>query len=451
MFETGDKVIVAVSGGPDSICLLHILYSFKDRLGITLAAAHVNHCLRGEESDADEEYVREFCKNVGIECYINRVDINKLSYERNLSSESAGREARYEFFEEIYTKVGAKKIALAHNANDQAETILMRLMRGSGMEGLIGIKPVRDKKFVRPIINITRTEIEEYCKENGIIPRIDRTNMENIYSRNKVRLELIPYIKKNFNQDIVNTLNRLGDTIRKDNEYIEEVAQNKYKEYCDKKRDRVIIIKEAFKEPEAILSRIIRNALLHVKGNLYNFEKVHIYDIINIQKHSTGKKIYLPGNIMALNNYGDVHIYIDNKEENTWINNEYALQLNKENIIEPLKIKIHLRIVDRDEEISLKESEFIKYFNYDRFIEKVILRFRKSGDKFMPLGMNGSKKLKDIFIDLKVPKEERDAVPLICFDDEIAWIVGYRVSENHKIHRETKNILEIKVEREGTI
>ena len=217
MFSEGDKVIVAVSGGPDSISLLHLLHSVKEELHISLVVAHINHCLRGDESDKDEAYVKEICKELKIQHYVRRADIHSIAEKNCVSCETAGREVRYEFFSELLKELNADKIALAHNANDQAETVLMRIMRGTGMEGLVGIKPIRDKIFIRPLINIKREDIEKYCLENHLEPRLDKSNMENIYNRNKVRLELIPYIQENFNKDIISTINRLSSTINKDN------------------------------------------------------------------------------------------------------------------------------------------------------------------------------------------------------------------------------------------
>ena len=185
MFDKGDKVIVAVSGGPDSTCLLYILNGLKEELGITLVGAHINHCLRGDESDKDEEYAKETCESLGMNFYSKKIDIHKISEERNLSCEMAGREIRYDFFKELIVKLKANKVALAHNANDQAETILMRIMRGTGIAGMIGIRPVRDKIYVRPILHLSRKKIENYCMNNNISPRIDKSNLENIYARNK--------------------------------------------------------------------------------------------------------------------------------------------------------------------------------------------------------------------------------------------------------------------------
>ncbi|MCM0647674.1 tRNA lysidine(34) synthetase TilS [Clostridium swellfunianum] len=446
MINKGDKIIVAVSGGPDSICLLHILSKMKEELNLILYAAHVNHCLRGEEADKDEEYVKQFCKSLGVECFSRRVDINKLSGERNMSTESVAREARYDFFDELYNSLGAQKIALAHNANDQAETVLMRIIRGTGMEGIIGIKAVRENIFIRPLINIKRESIEKYCEDNILLPRIDKTNLESIYTRNKIRLELIPYIKENFNGDIISTLNRLADTIARDNEYLENITKEKYKSYCERKGEKVIINKEAFKEHEAIITRIIRQALGELRGNLYNVEKVHIYDLINLQKSGTGKKINLPNNVVGYNNYENIELSITKTNVNNEGEREYTLNINEENNLEAFDLKVFTKVISTNGKINFKEDKHIKYFDFDKVKGSITVRTRKNGDRFTPFGMKGSKKLKDFFMDLKIPQEERDGIPLICFGEDIAWIVGYRISDSYKIDKTTKSILKVSIE-----
>jgi tRNA(Ile)-lysidine synthase len=451
MFVKGDKVIVAVSGGPDSTCLLYILNEHKEELGIKLIGAHLNHCLRGDEADIDEEYAKKTCESLNIDFYSEKVDINRIAKQRNLSSEMAGREVRYEFFEELMIKLDASKIALAHNANDQAETILMRMMRGTGMEGLIGIKPVRDKIYVRPILHLTRPEIEKYCEKNNINPRIDKSNLETIYARNKVRLDLIPYIEENFNKDIIKTLNRLSDIVKNDNDYLEAIATKKYREHCDIGKQSVIMNKSAFILHEAIVSRIVRSALFDVLHNLYNIEKIHISNIIKLQRQETGKTTMLPHNVIAENCYGNIHIYIKTNEcieTNIVNNNEYSLKVNEKNIIHSLNKVVEIHIKSKLELEEVKKNDFVKYFDYDMIHEPIILRYRKDGDRFMPLGMKGNRKLKDLFIDLKIPKAQRNEIPLVCFGEDIAWVVGYRTCDKFKISKDTKNILQIRIESE---
>ncbi|GCD09195.1 tRNA(Ile)-lysidine synthase [Clostridium tagluense] len=444
MFDKGDKVIVAVSGGPDSTCLLYILNELKEELGIKLFGAHINHCLRGLEADRDEEYAKKTCESLNIDFYSKKVDVHRISEEKSISCEMAGREVRYEFFSELMIKLTASKIALAHNANDQAETILMRIMRGTGIEGMVGIKPVRDKIYVRPILHLSRSEIEKYCDDNNIQPRIDKSNAEKIYARNKVRLDLIPYIEENFNKDVINTINRLSDILKKDNDYLENISEKEYKKHCVIGDQMVIINKNAFLKHEAILSRIIRQSLLAVNHNLYNFEKIHIWNIIELQKHDTGKSIMLPQDIIVENCYGDVHIHIHKKV--TEVNNkEYCLKVNEKNFIQSLNRVIEIDVISKLQFIEGKENDYIMYFDYDKIVEPITLRYRKQGDKFVPLGMKGNKKLKDLFMDLKIHKDKRNEIPLICFGPDIAWVVGYRISEKFKVSKNTKNILQIRI------
>lgn len=446
MFNKGDKIIVGVSGGPDSMCLLHILNTLRNTYFIDIVAAHLNHGLRGKDADEDEEYVKKFCEKNNIEFYSKRVNIDELSNTWGISSEMAGREARYSFFQELFRKLDANKIAIAHNANDQCETILMRIIRGTGLEGLEGIKPVRDGIYIRPLIKITRDEIEDYCDKNNINPRIDKTNLENIYSRNKVRLELIPYIKENFNSHIIEVVNRLGENIKVDNDFMEKKSKEFFGKYCIVAPNKVKIKSEAFNEHKALLSRMIRKAFEVVKGNLVNFERVHVEYVISLQGGNTGKEIELPGGIRALNNYGEI---ILRKEDKNQIKRDlgiYQIDLNEKNKIG--KFNIETSILDKKFVEKVKENSLEQYFDYQKINGNISLRYRKEGDKFQPLGMKGTKKLKDIFIDLKIPKELRDDIPIICIGEEIAWIVGYRISDKFKVDKSTNKILKIKLESE---
>ena len=439
-----DRILVALSGGPDSVCLLNILYNLKEELDIEIGAAHLNHMLRDEDAFQDEEYVKNLCESFDIPCFVKRVDINKYSKENKMSSEMAGRDARYNFFDEVIREHGYNKIATAHNANDQAETILFRLMRGTGIEGLCGIKVCRDK-IIRPILCLSRKEVEEYIEVNNLKPRIDKTNFEKIYNRNKIRLDILPYIKENFNEDIIQTLNRMSVLLQKDNEFIEKSARSFYEKYCVEQQDYFIIKKKMFDNHEAVVTRVIRYALTNFSKTHYDFEMKHIYDICNLAKNNSGKVIDLPNKIYAENIYGD--IYIKERIINNNIHVKQEIKINKDDI-DGKKIAfqnniIEFSLVNNDSSLNLKQNILIRYFDFDKINNFISLRNRKNGDKINPLGMSGSKKLKDIFIDMKIPKEERDSVPLLCFDENISWIVGLRVSEEYKITNKTKNILKV--------
>lgn len=443
LIQKCDKILVALSGGPDSICLLNILNSFKEEFDIEIAAAHINHMLRGEESIKDEEYSREMCKKLNIEFYSIQIDIDKISKEKNISHEMAGRDERYKFFRKISKEHGYNKVAVAHNANDQAETIIMNMMRGTGIEGLCGIRSKREDGIIRPILCLSREEIEEYCDRNNLNPRIDKTNLENIYRRNKVRLDIIPYMKNNFNKDIIETINRMATLIQVDNDFLEKECNKYYKLYCLKEDSKLIISKEAFTLEKAILTRLIKKSFMDFANKFNNFEMKHIYDVIDLANNSTNKKVYLPNDIIALNVYGDIHLKAKRTKELEI--EEVILSKSEINnkVIEYGDYKIEFIVLNNKNNIEFSNNVLIKYFDYDKIRERLIIRKRKNGDKMIPLGMRGSKKIKDIFINLKIPAEQRDEVPILCFDNEIAWLVNFKVSESFKISKETKNIIKI--------
>ncbi|MFA9398840.1 MAG: tRNA lysidine(34) synthetase TilS [Clostridiaceae bacterium] len=445
MMDNGDKIIVGVSGGPDSICLLHLLLSIREEYNLILCVAHINHKIRKIEGDNDEIFVKNFCKKNNIPFYSRSYDVEKIAKKNGESTETCGRNIRYEYFNELFVELKANKIALAHNLNDQAETILMRIMRGTGLDGLMGIKAVRDNVFIRPLINVKRKDIEGYLIDNNIESKLDKTNLENIYRRNKIRLELIPYIENNFNENIISSLERLRDTLEVDLKYIDNISDLKYEKYCKSKGNKIIIEKDAFLEDNAIVTRIIRKAYFNLMGTLNNLEKVHVYNIIKIQKSISGSVVEMPNGIIAKNVYNN--IVMQQQEEKIKNINEYTL-IKGENFIEELGYNIKMNLLDKIDKKDLIKSLEIKYFDYDKIDKDIKLRFRREGDVFHPIGMKGSKKIKKFFIDIKLEESKRDKIPLICFGDDIGWIVGIRVSEKYKIDSNTKKVLEIKFERE---
>ena len=305
LIEKGDSIVIGVSGGPDSMALLHVLYNVKELLGIRIAVAHVNHMLR-EEADDETRYVQEFCESLKIECYIKKIDIAERSKDLKISTELAGRNARYDFFEEVAKKVNANKIATAHNANDNAETILMNLIRGSGVSGLKGIEPIRNNKFIRPIIECTRKEIEGYCIEKQLNPKYDKSNAENIYTRNKIRNKLIPYIEEEFNPNIIESLNRLSTIVSKEEEYFHKYVEKLYQELkitgdnleeiSNIKEDNICVLdlKKFNQSDEVIKSRLILYTISKLLGSSQGVEKIHIEDIIKLCGNNIGNKYLTP-------------------------------------------------------------------------------------------------------------------------------------------------------------
>ena len=295
LIKENDTIVIGVSGGPDSMTLLNVLYNLRENLKINIVVAHINHMLR-EEADSETEYVQNFCKNINIDCFVKRADINNISKKKKVSTELAGRNARYDFFEEIAQKVNANKIATAHTANDNAETVLMNLMRGSGTSGLKGIEKIRDNKFIRPIILCTRREIENYCEENNLNPKYDQSNKENIYTRNKIRNLLIPYIEENFNPNIVDTLNRLSDVVEKEDDFFHKIVENEYKnlKITADNKEIVLDLKKFNCWDYVIKSRIILYTIKELFGSAQGIEKIHIEDIIKLCGNNIGNKYLTP-------------------------------------------------------------------------------------------------------------------------------------------------------------
>ena len=296
LIENGDKIVIGVSGGPDSITLLNVLLEIKKEkiIDFEMVVCHVNHMIR-EEAIQDEEYVLEFCKKYNMQCFVKRAEVEKIAKQEKLGTEEAGRNTRYEFFNEILEKTRANKIATAHTANDNAETVLMNIIRGSGTAGLKGIEAKRDN-LIRPLIECSRDEIEEYCKINNLNPRIDKTNFENIYTRNKVRNMLIPYIKENFNPNIIEGLNRLSDLSKQENEYLEKVTAKVYKEILIEEQEKQIILDlNKFNLQELVIkNRLVLYTINILFGTRSGIEKKHIEDIIKLCSNNVGNKFLIP-------------------------------------------------------------------------------------------------------------------------------------------------------------
>ena len=297
LIEDGDKIVLGVSGRPDSISMLNILKEIKEEqiIKFEIYVAHINHMIREEAID-DEKFVEDYCNRNNIKCYIKRIDIIKIANDMKIGTEEAGRNARYNFFEEILKETNSNKIAIAHNKNDKIETIIMHLLRGSGLSGLKGIEPIRDNKFIRPLIECERMEIEKYCEENKLNPRIDKTNFENEYTRNKIRNIVIPYIKQEFNPNIIQILSRLSEVVTEDVEYVDKQTQKIYQQILIEKTDKRISLNlRKFNDQEKIIkSQLILLTTKQLMGSTQGIEKIHIEDIIKLCNNNIGNKYLTP-------------------------------------------------------------------------------------------------------------------------------------------------------------
>ena len=298
MIENGEKVVLAVSGGPDSICMLDILNDIKNDVTIDInfeiVVAHVNHMIR-KEAEEDEKYVKKYCEEKQIEFYSKSIDVQKMANNNKIGIEEAGRKARYDFFNEILERTNAQKIAIAHNKNDKVETVLMHILRGSGINGLKGIEAKRGK-YIRTLIKCERNEIEEYCTEKKMQPRIDKTNFENEYTRNKLRNLLIPYIKKEFNPNLIQTIDRLSNLVAEEENYMDKQVENVYKELLisEKEKEIQLNLKIFNIQEKVIKSRVILYTITRLFGNSKGLEKIHIEDIIKLCSNNIGNKYLTP-------------------------------------------------------------------------------------------------------------------------------------------------------------
>ena len=310
LIESGDKIIVAVSGGPDSMCLLDVLRKLKEKLKIEIVVAHVNHSIR-EEADSETLYIKEYCNKHDIEIYIKKENVIELAKKDKIGLEEEGRKVRYKFFDEVLEKANANKIAIAHNMNDKAETVLMNIIRGSGSLGLKGIEPKRDEKYIRPLIEIQRSEIEEYCRINKLDPKHDKSNDDNTYTRNRVRNVLIPFLKENFNPNIINGINKLSIIMTEEQNYLEKIVNNIYNDVKIEEKPKTIVLelKKFNKEDVYIRKRLLFLAINKLFNNTKNIEKIHIDDIIKLCERNIGNKYLTPNkNTKVYINKGKIFI-----------------------------------------------------------------------------------------------------------------------------------------------
>ena len=443
LIQENDNIVVGVSGGPDSMTLLYVLLEIKPLINFDIHIVHVNHGVRGEEAKSDQLFVEKVAKELDLPYYTKNVNMIEYGKEKGISSEEAGRELRYGFFREILASVGGGKIAVAHNMNDQAETLIMRFLRGTGIDGLKGMD-FKTKDIIRPILGIDRREIEAYIEKNNIKTVLDKTNLEPIYSRNKVRLELIPYIEENFNPNIVNTLWRMSRISTVDSRFLEEYSEGRFNNIV-KNHDKHSIILDGEKflrEDKSIQQRIIRSSILKINDSLQGITEAQIASVVNLFLTSdTGKEVHLSNNIIAKTSYGDLIIEKGAVKEV----NKYSFELKFPglNNLEDIGYSFSIEVFPLEKDFIMNKERNIKYFDFDLVKGSLAVRNRLDGDRFTPFGMRGTKKLKDYFIDEKVPKELRDRIPLIVDDEDILWVVGYRTNDLYRITKKTKTVLSI--------
>ncbi|WP_131039694.1 tRNA lysidine(34) synthetase TilS [Clostridioides difficile] len=443
LIQKGDKIVLGLAGGPDSVCLLHVLNRLKKDFNIEIYAAHLNHQIRGIEAQKDALYVSKLCEDMGIIFFVKSINVPKYCENEGLSLEEGARKLRYEMFYEIKDKIKANKIAIGHNLNDQAETVMMRIMRGTGLKGLKGIDYIRDNCIIRPILDVERNEIEEYCEAYNLNPRIDKTNLENIYTRNKIRLDLLPYMKDNFNSNVIESIVRMSNSLKSDNDYIEKEAEAKFREVSNIKEKGFVEINldDFVCLHDAIKVRVLRNSIKHILGDTNFVDQRHIEDIMSLEDNSkVNKMLTLPRNIFVYRKKDSI-ILTNEEIVNEEIEFYYNVPSNGFIKIKELKQIIETQVMSIDRYKSMKLDNSSKGFDFNKVKGGIVIRSRRQGDK-IKLAM-GSKKVKDLFIDLKIPREERCKIPIITDSEGIICVGDYKISENYKIDENTKEVLKI--------
>lgn len=449
MVERGCKVLVAVSGGPDSVAMLHLLNLLKDELGITLHVAHLNHMFRGAEAEGDALFVADLAERYRLPATIEARDVPAYRDENRLSGELAARQVRYRFFQETARQVGASRVALAHQADDQAETILINFLRGAGATGLKGIPPVREGFYIRPLLTVRRREIERYCKEMSLPFRRDSSNLKPVYARNRIRLNLMPLLEQEYNPGLVSTLFRLGEICREEDSYLEEQAGRFYREALEETgAGRVVLRLDVLGDmPLALQRRVLRRAWQALTGEMKDLAFQHTEAILDLCGGTTGSRTVLPGKVLAVRSYNALE-FVKDQGEPAVPYYMYPLKAPGVTYIPELDRTIYAGLSQRPHQCapgSLPPSEAL--LDFEKLPPQIFVRRRLEGDVFYPYGQVSEMKLKDFFIKQKIPREERDRIPLVCTPEEIAWAGGIRTGEKWKVDEKTIQALHLKLTR----
>ena len=429
MIEAGSQVIVGISGGGDSVCLLFLLSRYQKKKFFHLQGVHVNHGIRGQEALRDQEYARELCERLGVPFTVYTYSVPDIAGREKRSLEETGRMVRRRAFAQKAAELGGKTVvALAHHENDNAETVLHNLIRGTKVAGLGGIRPVQRSEegisYIRPLLKVTREEIEAYLKQQQIPWMTDSSNEEIVYTRNRIRHKILPEMEK-INPRAVRHITQAADTFLAIEEYLRGQADRLYREYVEKKENGYWIQKELFLEKELMQSYVIRMVLEQVEGKKQDLTAAHVESILSLGRGRTGTSVSLPGGVLASQVYGNLLIRV------------------------PAAGKLPLKELEFEvfpwENQQIPEKTYTKWFDYDKIKSSLEIRHRKPGDFLTVTEAGGKKKLKDYMIDCKIPREERENLTLLADAGHILWIVGYRISQYYKVTSQTKTVLKVHV------
>jgi tRNA(Ile)-lysidine synthase len=445
-------LLVGVSGGPDSICLLHILCQIKDKLGLELHIAHLNHMLRDAESDADAQHVSLLAQQLDIPITTEKRDVKAYQAKRRCSLEQAAREVRYAFFAQVAEAIGTETVAVGHTADDQVETILMHLIRGSGLGGLRGMQPLTlwhptsssQLKVIRPLLEVTRGETEAYCATVGIAPRYDSSNRSLSHLRNRIRYELIPLLQR-YNPNIKAALLRTAHAAAAEQAFWQHEVSNIWDNAVEAQPNGIAIKNKAFSSlPPALKRHLLHSALEQLLKGSEEIKSIHIESMIKVMSQPAGKRLSLPDGLIF---YGDYERCLITREAFACpfpiLHGEQRLNIPGETVLPGWLVKAAI-LKHRPDEINV--HSFQAYLDFDVAGKELTVRGWRAGDRFQPLGMSEPKKLQDFMVDAKIPRSWRERVPIVSSPEHILWVVGYRIDHRVRLTPQTKRILHIKFE-----
>jgi tRNA(Ile)-lysidine synthase len=469
LLPRGELVLLGLSGGPDSLCLLHVLRCLAPAYGITLHAAHLHHGLRGEEADADARFVAAQCAAWGIPCTVERVDVAALAQERHLAIEEEARQARYAFLGRLARAQGARTIAVAHHADDQVETVLMHFLRGAGLAGLRGMRPLswldelrlgdepsspsaERLRLVRPLLGVRRAEVEAYCRAEGLTPRYDESNDDQTYFRNRLRHALLPLLEE-YNPNLRAVVWRTAEVLAADYERLRAQEEETWPGVVRRETSAEIVYDLAAlrAQPLGLQRALLREGVQRLRRSLRNIAWVHIEDAVTVlRKGRTGAQAALPQGLLLTLGTAEARLAAAGE---AWVGPKRP-RLTQELV--PLAVPgetpfpggawvLRARLLSRPElgeDWATNADPTLAYLDTARLAAPLALRPRRAGDWFCPLGLGGRQKLGDFFTNVKLPPAERATVPLLTCGDDIAWVVGWRVDARYALTPHTEQVVE---------
>jgi tRNA(Ile)-lysidine synthase len=455
LIKKGSRLVVAVSGGPDSTCLLHLLFELRGELGVELHVAHLDHRLRGAESEADATYVARLAESFGMPVTIEKRDVKAYQKEKRISLEEAAREVRYRFLADTAEAIGAGGIATGHTLDDQVETILMHVVRGTGTRGLVGLKPLshwrlNGRKFsvIRPLLEVGRQQTADYCHRHKLIPRLDSSNLSLSPLRNRIRQQLVPLLE-GYNVNVKEALRRMAAIAADEVAFLDAEVTRLWPDVVTEQPGLIILDKDAFsKLPPALKRHLLRVAIENILGSLKDIETRHIEEIMDVLERPAGKQVSLPGGLVFYIEYNRYLLGMASVNTCPYpvIGGQYNINIPGETELPGWRVEAEI-IEPSEKGEGLVDNDFTACLDLEKTGGDLKVRPRKPGDRLQPLGMTETKKLNEFMIDSKIPRSWRGRIPVVLSPQQIVWLVGYRIDDRVKVTQDTKQVLRLHFRR----